>query len=368
MAVHAALRLGASAAGHTAPVRSFTCPTCGQLVFFENFHCLRCGRDLGFLPAERELVGLTDLGGGLSTAEAAPSGRRYRRCANLGVAACNWMVAADDPQTLCASCRLTRTRPNDADLEGLAALRDAELAKRRLLFQLGELGLPVAGRVADPERGLAFDLLASHGEKVTTGHADGVITLDLSESDDAYREGVRADLGEPYRTVLGHLRHEIGHYYWPWLVERAGHLDAYRARFGDERLDYGEAIDRHYREGPPVDWPERYVSSYATMHPWEDWAETFAHYLHIRDTLQTAGAFGIEVHGPAVDADPADVDGDEDITTILGEWLPLTYALNAVERSMGKDDLYPFVLAPEVVGKIGFVHEMAGKPVVRRPT
>ena len=174
---------------------------------------------------------------------------------------------------------------------------------------------------------------------------------------------MRVDLGEPYRTVLGHLRHEIGHYYWPWLVERAGHLDAYRARFGDERLDYGEAIDQHYREGPPADWPDRYVSSYATMHPWEDWAETFAHYLHIRDTLQTAAAFGIEVHGAAVDADPAEVDGDEDIATILAEWFPLTYALNAVERSMGKDDLYPFVLAPEVVAKIGFVHEMAGMPV-----
>jgi hypothetical protein len=277
------------------------------------------------------------------------------------------MVGEGEASPWCASCRLTRVRPHDADEEGLGDWLEAELAKRRLLFQLGELGLPVVDRGADPARGLAFDLLASHGEPVTTGHADGVITLNLSESDDVYREGVRVDLGEPYRTVLGHLRHEIGHYYWPWLVERAGHGDAFRARFGDERLDYGEALKRHYADGPPADWPDRYVSSYATMHPWEDWAETFAHYLHIRDTLQTAAEFGIEVHGRAVDAEPAEVDGDEDIATILAEWLPLTYALNAVERSMGKDDLYPFVLAPEVVGKLGFVHEMAGRPAVRRP-
>lgn len=356
-----------SAAGHTALVRSFTCPTCGQLVFYENSQCLRCGCTLGYLPDDRELVGLTDGGDGVFAASAGPPGRRYRRCGHLDRAACNWMVDRGDPDPLCASCRLTRVRANDADEDGLAAWLDAEVAKRRLLFQLGELGLPVVSRQDDPARGLAFDFLSSRFDSVTTGHAGGVITLDLSESDDAYREGVRVDLGEPYRTVLGHLRHEIGHYYWPWLVERAGHLDAFRARFGDERLDYGKALDRHYGEGPPGDWPDRYVSSYATMHPWEDWAETFAHYLHIRDTLQTAAAFGIEVHGPVVDADPAEVDGDEDIATILAEWLPLTYALNAVERSMGKDDLYPFVLAPEVVAKLGFVHEMAGTPVVRQP-
>ena len=124
---------------------------------------------------------------------------------------------------------------------------------------------------------------------MVTGHADGVITLDLAESDDVHRERRRAELGEPYRTLLGHFRHEIGHYYWPILVERAGALERCRALFGDERADYGEALERHYADGPPADWAERHVSAYATMHPWEDWAETFAHYLHIRDTLQTAG-------------------------------------------------------------------------------
>jgi hypothetical protein len=177
----------------------------------------------------------------------------------------------------------------------MAALRAAEEAKRRLVFQIDELGLPLASRHEDPDGGLAFDLLSSYGGAVSTGHAGGVITLDLSESDDAHRESVRQELGEPYRTVLGHLRHEIGHHYWPALVDRAGRVEEFRALFGDERADYAGALDRHYAEGPPHDWPDRYVSSYATMHPWEDWAESFAHYLHIRDTLQTAGAFGLRV-------------------------------------------------------------------------
>ena len=197
---------------------------------------------LTFQPVAPGATGVIDRG--LFAAEVGPPGRRYRRCANRDLATCNWMVAEDGPGPLCASCALTRVRPNDADADGIEALRHAESAKRRLLFQLGELGLPVVDRVTDPERGLAFDLLASHGDKVTTGHADGVITLDLSESDDAYREGVRVDLGEPYRTVLGHLRHEIGHYEFNHLVG-ADDLPEARTLFGDETANYQDALDRH---------------------------------------------------------------------------------------------------------------------------
>jgi hypothetical protein len=270
---------------------AFTCHRCGQLVFFENSACLRCGAPLGFVPEARDLATLDPAGDGRYTASSGPPGATYRRCAAEVTAGCNWLVAADGPDALCRSCRLTRTRPADADAEGMAALRAAEEAKRRLVFQIDELGLPLASRHEDPDGGLAFDLLSSYGGAVSTGHAGGVITLDLSESDDAHRESVRQELGEPYRTVLGHLRHEIGHHYWPALVDRAGRVEEFRALFGDERADYAGALDRHYAEGPPHDWPDRYVSSYATMHPWEDWAESFAHYLHIRDTLQTAAAF-----------------------------------------------------------------------------
>lgn len=287
-------------------------------------------------------------------------------CANRELAGCNWL--ADRQGALCRSCRLTRTRPNTADAAGLEAFVVAERAKRRVLVQLLELGLP-----GIKEGSLAFDLLSSAERPVTTGHADGVITIDLAESDDARREARRAQLGEPYRTMLGHLRHELGHYMEPLLIVGDEASAACRQLFGDDRVDYGEALERHYTEGPPADWQDRYVSAYATMHPWEDWAETFAHYLHITDTLETAGEFGVIVEGPRAVADdslatvPGANLGEHDFATILESWLPLTYALNAINRSMGREDLYPFALAPAVVKKLSFVHERVlaiGTPVL----
>jgi hypothetical protein len=329
-------------------MRTFRCQRCGQLVFFENTECLHCGTSLGFASDRGEIVPLEQ--------------PRYRRCSNTVLAACNWLVAEDDRVDLCDSCRLTRTRPSDYDTFSAEAFQAAEAAKRRLVFQLRELALPIISRGEDPDYGLAFDLLSSRDSPVRIGHEDGLITLDLSESDDSHRERVRLELGEPYRTVLGHLRHEIGHYYWPLLVARPHHVDAFRVLFGDERADYAEALQEHYRLAPAPVWDESYVSGYATAHPSEDWAESFAHYLHIRDTLQTANAFGIRVSGRAT-ATPAVPTPDVDAVapafeTILDEWLPLSYALNGVNRSMGKADLYPFVLSAAVVKKLEFVHEV----------
>lgn len=321
-------------------MRAFSCQSCGQLVFFENTACLRCGAQLGFDWPRRELLRLPSDGGVAA------------RCANLDLVDCNWLVQRDG--ALCASCELTRTRPSDDDPEGLEQLRAAEAAKRRLLFELGELGLPVQSW-RDRDGGLAFELLSSRGERVTTGHADGVITLDLAESDDVHRMRMREELGEPYRTVLGHLRHEVGHYYWPLLVTEGDARDRFLARFGDEREDYGEALERHYATGPPADWSQRFVSAYAATHPWEDWAETFAQYLHIWDALQTAAEYGVRV-GHA-EPDPA----AGDFRALLARWLPLTYALNAINRSMGRDDLYPFVLAEPVIDKLAFVHELVAR-------
>jgi hypothetical protein len=329
-----------------AAVLSFACGHCGRLVFFENTVCLNCSTELGFLPESLELVALDR-----------PPGNGLHRCANATIAACNWMVS--EPGRLCRSCELTRTRPGDEDHRGLAAFAAAEAAKRRVVMQLLDLGLPGVA----PDR-LRFDLLSSEDRPVTTGHADGVVTIDLAESDDARRERRRAELGEPYRTMLGHLRHELGHYFQPIVVGDDRCWEACRSLFGDERRSYAEALERHYEQGPPEAWQDAYVSAYATMHPWEDWAETFAHYLHIRDTLQTAAEYGITVSGPrAVAADPAlkatpdaDVD-DAAFAHILAGWLPLTYALNAVNRSMGRADLYPFTLAPPVIDKLQFVHD-----------
>jgi hypothetical protein len=326
-------------------MRAFTCPVCRHLVTFESTECLHCGTALAFDWDAREIVRLAGA------------------CVNRELIACNGEGPPLDTKVpglapsggLCAACRLTRTRPPD---DTLAQWATAEAAKRRLVFELLELGLPLGG-------GLAFDLLSSAVEPVTTGHAGGVITLDLAEADPVAREQRRAQLHEPYRTLLGHMRHEVGHYFQPILApEGSEALVRCRALMGDERADYAQAMERHYAEGPPADWAERFVSAYATMHPWEDWAETFAHYLHIRDVLQTAVAYGITVSGPALAAaDAAPLysypgAAGEDIRALLDAWLPLTYALNAISRSIGDDDLYPFVLAPAAIEKLALIDEL----------
>ena len=330
-------------------MRAFQCPRCAHLVLFEAVGCPACGTPLGFDPDAGEII---DRKGRVS-------------CSNHVLAGCNWLLApADSPGDLCRSCNLTRTRPHHADLapgtSTAEAFRAAEAAKRRLVFQLVEVGLPMVRH--DGDRGLAFDLLSSAAERVVIGHANGIVTIDLAEGDDAHREQMRRELGEPYRTMLGHLRHETGHYFWAVLMRPdRSRLESFRSLFGDERSDYGAALRRHYDEGPPADWVVDYVSAYATAHPWEDWAETFAHYLHIRDTVQTAAAFGMLITGPRLEpelmAAPSLELGDR-FEDILDDWRPLTYALNAVNRSMGRDDLYPFVLSPAVVSKLAFVHRL----------
>jgi hypothetical protein len=337
-------------------MKPFRCSVCGQLLFFDNSTCLSCGSLLGYLPDVRDVVALRLAPNGLERADGIAG--LYRHCANRLVARCNWLLSCDDPLALCASCRLTTVRPNDRETDSLAAFADAEAAKRRLLHQLSSLGLPVIGRSVDSASGVAFELLSSRGRTVITGHDSGVITLDLSESDDVHREFVRQQLGEPYRTVLGHLRHEIGHYYWQLLVVEGGRQDAFRSLFGDERRSYQESRERHYASVLDGDWSGTHVSQYATMHPWEDWAETFAHYLHIDAGLATATGIGLSIGEPARSAGAAAWATREHITigAMVQEWLGLTIALNAMARSIGQPDLYPFVLSPNVVEKLDFVH------------
>jgi len=350
-------------------VLAFTCDVCGQLVFFENNVCLSCQGPLGFVPG-RGLMSLQ--AGPVDNSRfrivGDPAAGWWRRCVNADWIGCNWMVADETDGDRCDSCELTRTLPDLSDPAAHGALASTEAAKRRLLFQLVSLGLPITSRGVDPEFGLAFDLLSSRDAPVTTGHADGVVTIDLAESDDAHREWLRATMGESYRTVLGHLRHEIGHYYWMVFTRDPAVLAQVRGLFGDDTEDYGEALDRHYRDGPPPGWEADHVSNYATTHPWEDWAETFAHYLHIRGTLQTAAAYGLFVEGPAqlrntplsnlFRSDPAHAVARDSFATIMDDWVPLTYALNEINRAMGKRPLYPFVLRPKVVEKLDLVHEL----------
>ncbi|MCG5433645.1 putative zinc-binding metallopeptidase [Mycobacterium sp. MYCO198283] len=337
-------------------MRDFTCPVCGQHLAFENSISLQCGSPVGFSLRDKAMLVIAE--GEDSSHSGAVDASRYRLCANLHLAQCNWLVeitpGEDSGGTLCEACRLTRTRPSDDDPEALAAFAVAEGAKRRLIAELHDLNLPIVGRDVDPELGLAFDLLSSRHQKVFTGHENGVITLDLAESDDVHREQLRISMAEPYRTLLGHFRHEIGHYYYFRLIGADEHyLPRFKELFGDPNASYQDALDRHYSEGAPAGWEDHYVSSYATMHAAEDWAETFAHYLHIRDTLDTAAAFGMAPAGATFERR---VLGPSGFDTIIDMWLPLAWALNMVNRSMGRDDLYPFVLPPPVLEKMRFIH------------
>jgi hypothetical protein len=333
-------------------MRDFICPKCGQHLAFENSLCLSCRSPLGYSPRQATLV-IADRGDNTWPALQTT----YTRCANFTIAQCNWLIesSVDTPEgELCESCRLTRTRPSDADVVGMTAFAVAENAKRRLVAQLMELRLPIVDRAQDPVFGLAFDLLSSTFDDVITGHEDGVITIDLAETDDVRREQLRVELDEPYRTLLGHFRHETGHAYHHRLVGAwRDRSEQFADLFGDPHADYQEALDRHYRSGPPQDWAQYYVSSYATMHPSEDWAETFAHYLHIRDTLDTAASFGLAPAAAKYDLLHL---GPGRFDTLITMWLPLAWSLNMINRSMGRADLYPFVLAQPVLEKMRFVH------------
>jgi hypothetical protein len=361
-----------SASGFPAhPMNIFQCQHCAQPLYFENSLCQGCGRRLGFLQ-ESQTVSALEPAGDEWQALTAPEAR-YRFCANAAYEACNWLVPAASGEAFCAACRHNRTIPDLSQAENVARWRRLELAKRRFFYTLLKLGLPLATSAEDPE-GLAFDFLADPAEgqpqppTILSGHERGLITISLTEADDAERERRRRDMREPYRTLIGHLRHEIGHYYWDRLVRDGPALARFRALFGDERADYGEALKAHYANGPPVDWRDHFITGYASVHPWEDFAETWAHYMHIVDTLETASAFGLKVRPkyegagvPSANVDfaaPFDPYRAEELDGLIAAWLPVTFAVNSLNRSMGQPDLYPFVLSPPAIIKLAFVHDL----------
>lgn len=345
----------------------FECQNCGQTLHFENRFCGRCNHRLGYVAERQALVALRQ-GGELWFPIDAPH-ESYRFCANAEHDVCNWLVPADGTRIFCEACSHNRTIP-DLSVEGnLERWRRIEDAKHRLFYSLIQFRLPLVTRAEDPE-GLVLDMIADpddpNADKVLTGHASGLITINIAEADDAERESRRTGMGELYRTLLGHFRHEVGHYYWDRLVRDGDPavLEQFRALFGDEREDYAEALNRHYAQGPAPDWRERCISAYASAHPWEDFAETWAHYLHIVDTLGTAGAYGLRLR-PDVDqagelATRIDFDSyrGQTIEALVDAWTPLTLAVNSLNRSMGLADLYPFVLSTPVITKLGFVHDL----------
>lgn len=357
--------------------RAFRC-RCGKPVFFPNSQCLACGTELGYEPERARLWPLKahpeGAGQWLAWDDAPGQGPVFMRCANLHTpAACNWLIRRDDAFShlgLCRACRLNRTIPalDDPDHPDNGELWGrVEQARRRLVSALIALGLPVASRLSeDTERGLMFDVLRSQaGTRVSTGHEEGLITLDLEEADDAHREAARQRLNEPYRTLLGHFRHEVGHYYWARLVQGTEWMAGFRQLFGDETQDYAQSLQRHYAHGPPDDWWLHFVSAYASSHPWEDWAECWAHYLHMRDTVETALSFGLKLDamqfaeflpfGPESLHAPDHPEAAR-FLVFINEWTRLTTLLNELSRAMGQPDFYPFVLPRKVVAKLQFIH------------
>jgi hypothetical protein len=337
-------------------MRAFNCDSCGGPLFFENDTCLSCGRTVGFLSDSLAMC----------TSESAAA-RGFEPCRNWTEhAACNWFVSSSAGAEYCVACTLNELVPDLNDAKRRLLWIDTERAKRRLLFTLLELGLPLLG--FGDKQPLRFRLLADARvdtgaiepppeAPVYTGHENGCLTLNVAEADDAHRELMRQRLNERYRTMLGHLRHEIGHYYWYALVDGTPLVPAFRALFGDETADYSAALRRNYDAGPAPDWQESYVSAYASAHPWEDFAETWAHYIHVVDTLETANASGVALDGRELPS-PLPLTAERPFAAVLDDWRPLAVCLNQLNRSMGMPDAYPFVLTERVVEKLAFVHRV----------
>ncbi|NHN84645.1 hypothetical protein GOB93_08305 [Acetobacter musti] len=377
-------------------MKLFVCQECRQIVFFENTFCGQCSRRLGFCSESVNMLALDPGGDDPAAPASGPAAGDWLPvagreggpprffCANAGHNVCNWLLPEgssgtgspdnSSPEnsstgTFCIACRHNHVIPDLAKEGNQERWAKLEQAKHRLFYSLLRLKLPLKTRAEDPQGGLVFNFPddppdGDPSQKVMTGHDEGVITIALREADDVEREKMRVEMGEHYRTLLGHFRHEVGHYYWNVLVRDAGNAEACRAVFGDDTQDYGAALQTHYENGPPAGWQDSYVSAYATTHAWEDFAETWAHYLHIVDTLETAVSYGIAVDPSVVRDDSLTLHFEFDpyeagsFDQIIQAWLPLTLAVNSLNRSMGQPDLYPFIITPAIANKLHFIHRL----------
>ncbi|HAD26108.1 MAG TPA: hypothetical protein DDW95_14485 [Alphaproteobacteria bacterium] len=345
-------------------MKLFSCDKCGSAVYFENVLCESCNSELGYIPEANEIKAV-----GNDTHRWQPladAKSHYRRCGNFDAIGCNWLVPETDANALCTACQCNRTIPDMAQPDALAGWQKVELAKRRMIYGLLRFALPFRATATDNFPSLTFDFLSDDvfnpdAPPVITGHDNGVITLNIKEANPGERERIRMEMGEAYRTLLGHFRHEVGHYYWQVLISRSAVLDEFRQMFGDERADYQESLSTHYANQNDGSWQENFVSFYASAHPWEDFAETWAHYMHMVDTLETAAAHSLTLRSGA-GGKHVHMSGDyyreSDFNSLVEEWLPVTISMNNLNRSMGHHDLYPFVLTAPVIEKLRFVHNL----------
>lgn len=345
-------------------MKLFQCTNCDQPVFFENTACERCNHLLGYISTEDQMWSLDPALGHWSI-----NGNEFTYCQNHQHKVCNWLVPLRNDPSFCIACSLNRTIPDLSIAENYGRWVKLEIAKHRLIYSLLKLSLPLESKLDYPAGGLCFDFLsanepASSGQKIMTGHDDGVITIVLAEADSVSREQIRSSLNEPYRTLIGHFRHEVGHYYWQRIIaDDENSLANFRAFFGDERKSYAGALQQHYANGAPKDWRKYFISEYASSHPWEDWAETWAHYMHIINTMETAWSFGLKGEAKLKNADHMSIDALDPysglkFTAILEESIALFYAVNSINRSMGIPDVYPFVISDAVIPKLEFIHKI----------
>ncbi|MFZ3582017.1 zinc-binding metallopeptidase family protein [Loktanella sp. DJP18] len=326
-------------------MKRFTCPTCAKEVHFRNQSCVNCGTRLGFDANAMTMQAV---------------GPDVVLCANAPDAGCNWLAVVATPGSFCLACQHNHIVPDASMAGNTLRWREVELAKRKLIYGLIRWNLPRPTRLQDPNLGLAFDFLADRQgpngvTPVMTGHQSGLITINIAESDDDVRVARRTAMDEPYRTLIGHMRHEVGHFYWAMLVEGSPQIDRYRELFGDERADYATALQRHYDNGAPVGWQQSHISAYATSHPWEDFAETWAHWMHIADGIETAAAYEMALDGRQVTEDAYTA---TEVQPVIEAWVPVTVALNNMNRAMGQPDLYPFVLNKPVMAKLQFINDL----------
>lgn len=333
------------------------CPQCDHRVFLDDLHCLNCGAELVYEP----------MVGGFALAVCPCLHRDERQC--------NWAAAADDAPAAdtvtapvgstgpaddapaaacrqpCAACRRITVSVQAAETPELVAAFCAAI--RRTLRRLHD-GFGIDERRIDPPLRFALERSVSDWA-VTIGHTDGLITLDVAEADPLHRESQRTALGEPYRTPLGHVRHEVGHWVWAAAVAPCpGALDEFRSRFGDEQVDYQAALSEHYQQDDDGSWRQDWISRYAAAHPWEDFAESTAHVLHLDDVLHTAAVGRL---APAAEGS---------FTARYTAWTELVVELNEVTRAMGEDDLYPFAPPPAAVDKMHLAERLLrsiGSPV-----
>ncbi|MDB5750418.1 MAG: hypothetical protein JWP65_839 [Ramlibacter sp.] len=353
-------------------MKTFRCQKCGQALFFENVECLNCKSQLAFLPDRMTMAAIEPIQGSDGRWQIKARGRRrkaprqYRLCRNTDHAACNFVVPAEDDNPYCVACRLTRVLPDLSKPENHQRWYRIEVAKRRLFYTLAKLGLISPEPQGGEPDGPVFEFLEDlPGAPVMTGHSEGLITINVAEADDDERVRRRVALHEPYRTLLGHFRHEIGHYYWDVLIRDGNQVEPFREVFGDESVDYGEALRRHYEAGGnPANWQLEHVSAYATSHPWEDWAETWAHYLHMVDLLETAASYNTRITLPGDDEDELEelVNPFEQKAPVFEElveqWVPITLLVNSLNRSLGQEDAYPFALTAGALRKLRYVHDV----------